>query len=61
MQIRREMIAEPAAHVNNTGKAMVVEIGDDGAGEVPFFPTWPFAEPGLAGIDESVVLAAMNW
>ena len=58
MNVRREVLAEPAADVGNAGKAMVVEIGDDGARDVPLFPAGEFAEAGFAGVEKRGMLAA---
>src|SRR5690348_15660734 len=58
MGVGGEVVAEPAADVEDRNVAVVVEIGDHGAGDIPFLPAGQFAQAGLANVEECVVLPA---
>ena len=61
MNVRGEVGAKPAADVGDGDEAAVVEVGDDGGGDIPLLSAGEFAEAGFAGIEEGVVLASGEW
>jgi hypothetical protein len=59
--VRRDVLAEPTADIDDRHGAVVVEISDHGGGDVPLLPAGKFSEAILAYVEEGVVLAYGEW